>query len=108
MTYAYTMDVGQPIEMYERVREELEHQLGRTIPQGCLVHLVTRTDSGFRVTEVWESHEAADRFGDEIMRPLISRVTGRTDAELAQNPPASEELHVHRLEIDTAALATSG
>ncbi|GAC1324900.1 MAG: hypothetical protein NVSMB13_07070 [Mycobacteriales bacterium] len=98
------MDVDQPIEMYDGVRAEVEKQLGQSTPAGCLMHLVTRTDSGFRVTEVWESHEAADRFGDEVMRPTIEQVAGPEIA--AQGPPPSEELEVHRLAIGAQSAAS--
>ncbi|MDQ6650221.1 MAG: hypothetical protein M3Z02_08910 [Actinomycetota bacterium] len=97
------MDVAQPIEMYDKVRAEVEKQLGQPAPAGCLMHLVTRTDDGFRVTEVWESHEAADRFGDEIMRPIIERVAGPDMA--AQGPPPSVELEVHRLALSEQSSA---
>jgi hypothetical protein len=106
MTYAYTMDVPQPIEMYDKVRAELEKRLGRSIPEGCLLHLAVKTDTGFRVTEVWESHEAVDRFGDEVMRPIIAGVMGVPEAELEQNPPPNQEIDLHHLEVDVQALAS--
>ena len=61
--YAYDMDVAMPIEEYDRIHAEIQ---GRTsdVADQCLPHLVTRTDTGFRVTEVRETHEAADRWGD--------------------------------------------
>ncbi len=37
-------------------------------PQRRVRVQVVRIEGGFRVTDVWKSHEAADRFGDEIMR----------------------------------------
>ncbi len=103
MLYAYSMTVEQPAEMYDKVNAELEEELHRPLPQGCLVHLATRTATGFRVTEVWESHEACDRFADEVMRPLIGRVMGQQMLE--QGPPPSEDWDVMRLEVDAAAFA---
>jgi hypothetical protein len=104
--YAYSMDVPQSMEMYDRVREELQQQLGRPIPDGCLMHMVTRNDTGFRVTEVWESHEAVDRFGDEVLRPIIARVMGVPLSELDENPPPNQELDLHRLDVDSRAAAS--
>jgi hypothetical protein len=104
MTYALTMDVQQPAEMYEKVHAVVMQRLGRELPDGCLLHLATRTAGGFSVTEVWETHEAADRFGDEVLRPVISEVSGLSPAEmLAQGPPPSQELDMLGLAVDARA-----
>jgi hypothetical protein len=95
--YAFSMDVGMPVEMYQRVSAELSKELGGSLPEGCLMHLATRTGSGFRVTEVWQSHEQSDRFGDQVMRPLIERIAG--PEATAGGPPPSQELDVLRFEI---------
>lgn len=81
--YAYEMDVAMPIEDYDRVYAEI-HGRPSDLAEQCLLHLVTRTDTGFRVTDVWETHQAADRWGDEVMRPTIERVFG---AEMAASGP---------------------
>ncbi len=105
MTYAVTMDVPQPAEMYEKVHAAVVQRLGRELPEGCLLHLATRTEGGFSVTEVWESHEAADRF-DDVLRPMISEVSGMSPAEmLAQGPPPSHEFDVLGLTVDAGARA---
>ena len=49
-----------PIEDYDRVHAEVQGHAGDLAEQ-CLLHLVTRTQTGFRITDVWETHEAADR-----------------------------------------------
>ena len=104
MTYAITLDVSQPAEMYERVHAVVTQRLGRELPKGCLLHLAERTDGGFSVTEVWESHEAADRFGDDVLRPVILEVSGLTEAEmLAQGPRPSRELALLGLAVDARA-----
>lgn len=95
--YAYQMDVPQPLEMYDRVHAEVERRLGTTVPAGCLLHLVTRTADGFRVTEVWDSREASDRFSADVLRQVISDVAGPEQA--AAGPPASEDLDVHALQV---------
>ena len=94
--YGYSMDVAMPLEDYDRVQAEIQGHMGDLADQ-LLLHLVTRTDGGFRVTDVWETHEAADRFGDEVMRPAIERLFG---AEMAAGgPPPSQELDVHHLQV---------
>ena len=46
--------------------------------EGLLVHAAGQSPQGFRVVAVWESEEAANRFG-EILRPILQEV-GITDA----------------------------
>ena len=106
MTYAFSMDVAQPVEAYERVHSALMQRLGRELPTGCLVHLATKTEAGFRVIEVWESHEACDRFGDEVMRPLIAEVSGLPRDVVEQGPPPSQELQLLGLAVDEGALSS--
>ena len=46
--------------------------------EGLLVHAAGQSPQGFRVVDVWESEEAANRFG-EILQPILQEV-GITDA----------------------------
>ena len=39
-----------------------------------LFHWVTKTDDGFRVTDVWESRDAFEKFADEKLGPLLHDV----------------------------------
>jgi hypothetical protein len=41
--------------------------------EGLLVHVAGQGDHGFRVVDVWESEEAARRFGDRLM-PVLKEV----------------------------------
>jgi hypothetical protein len=95
--YGYSMDVPMPVEMYDRVHAEVERRLGSPMAPGCLLHLVTRTDGGFRVTEVWDSHEANDRFTDEVLRPVMTEVLGAQ--QVAAGPPPSLDLDIVRLQV---------
>ncbi len=103
--YAHQMDVAQPIEMYDKVSAEVQKRLGRPTPEGCLIHLVTVTDAGFRVTEVWDSQEAMDKFGDSIMRPTIESIMGSDMA--ADGPPPSQELKLHRAVVNEQASSSA-
>ena len=94
--YAFTIDVPQPIEMYEKVVTALR-DAGQDQPPERILHLAVPTDDGFRVTEVWESHEAVDRYGDEVMRPTIERVAGADVA--AGGPPPSVEFTLLGLQL---------
>ena len=103
--YAYQLDVPMPLEVYDRVHAEVERRLTGDLAVQWLVHMVVRIEGGFRVTDVWRSHEAADRFGDEIMRPIIGEVVGADAA--AAGPPPSEELDVHHLQVNERAIAAA-
>lgn len=91
--YAHQMDVEQPLAMWDEVHAEVRKATDNEMPDGLLMHMATATTTGFRVTEVWESHEAAERFIREVRRPIIERVGGAD--VVAAGPPASEELKVH-------------
>ena len=41
--------------------------------EGLLVHAAGQGEQGFRVVDVWESEEAAKRFGDQLM-PVLQEV----------------------------------
>ena len=45
--------------------------------EGILMHVAGQSPQGFRVVDVWESEEAAGRFG-EILQPILEEV-GITD-----------------------------
>ena len=45
-----------------------------SIPEGCIVDILSPTDDGYRVAEVWKSEEARQRIRCEILTPLLRRV----------------------------------
>ena len=49
--------------------------------EGLLVHAAGEGESGFRVVDVWESEEAAQRFGEKLT-PILQEVGVSTDVEL--------------------------
>lgn len=49
--------------------------------EGLLVHAAGEGESGFRVVDVWESEEAAQRFGEKLT-PILREVGVSTDVEL--------------------------
>ncbi len=59
-------------ELYERVREHLNLQ---DRPAGGILHLAGPSpNGGWRVVEVWESPEDAQRFVEERLRPAFQAV----------------------------------
>ncbi len=49
--------------------------------EGLLVHIAGEAPSGFRVVDVWESEEAASRFGERLA-PILREVGIQAEPEL--------------------------
>ena len=64
------------------------------IPEICIVHIMSPTDNGYRLTEVWESGQAWPRFRSEILTPLLRRVTGEESPQ--QPDPQAFRVHAVR------------
>jgi hypothetical protein len=72
---------------YDAVNERLNPEADK--PAGLIVHTAGFDEDGgvFRILDVWESQEDADRFMRERLGPLIEELlAGRPDA-----PPPSRE-----------------
>lgn len=50
---------------------------------GCLFHWVTKTDNGFRITDVWESEEAFGKFAEEKIGPITAKVGITSEPQIA-------------------------
>lgn len=68
MPYAFFYDVPSDERMYERVKTEI----GEDQPEGLLLHLVVKSESGLRHINVWESREQWERFADERVMPAVA------------------------------------
>ena len=79
MTWAVIEDVSAPaepydlVELYDTVHRLLLERTGGAF-DGRLVHLTWPTADGLRVIEVWESREQYDRYGREVIGPLVAEV----------------------------------
>jgi hypothetical protein len=100
MTWGVVVDVPAPVEVYDAVHAALLERTGGIVP-GLLVHLARATDTGFQVIEVWESRADRDRAEQDVVRPIMSELTG------GQAPPddAGSEFEVRGLVIPAAAVA---
>jgi len=49
--------------------------------EGLLVHIAGEGEGGFRVVDVWESEEAARRFGDRLV-PILQEVGIKEQPEM--------------------------
>ena len=56
---------------YEQVRDEVAP--GNRLPSGMLYHAAGPIPNGWRVIEIWESQEAADRFFQDKLGAALQR-----------------------------------
>jgi hypothetical protein len=76
MAHGIIATVPAPIDMYRAVNAQVSEQMGDSAPAGILVHIARATADGFQVIEVWESKQQCDAFQDDVLAPIIDRVTG--------------------------------
>ena len=62
---------GVTQEQYDAASQQVDAGGAMT---GCLVHVAGPMEGGWRVIEVWESKEDADRFFRERLQPVLGRV----------------------------------
>ena len=64
-------------------------------PEGLLVHAAGDVDGQWQIVDVWESQEAADRFGSERLGPAIEAVIGAAPP----GPPPTTIYEAHKVVI---------
>jgi hypothetical protein len=97
MAYGFVMDVPAPIEFYDALHAEIGRRTAGGI-DGLLLHIGRQTTGGFQITEVWESKELCDRFGAEILGPVLAELSGGQ----APEAPAREEFEPRGLVVPAA------
>jgi len=65
---------GATLDQYDEINERIGLLPGGPASRQELFHWVTRTPEGFRVTDVWESREAFEKFAREKLRPIYQEV----------------------------------
>lgn len=65
---------GGTLEQYDQVIAKMGFKPRGPGGPGGLFHWVTKTDSGVRVTDVWESREQFERFSRERIGPITAEV----------------------------------
>ena len=73
--------VGLTRQQYDEVRRGLE-EAGAWPPDGMQLHVLYGTEGNLRVTEMWESPEQFDAFGERLLPMLAERgvqATGRPE-----------------------------
>jgi hypothetical protein len=89
MAVAIVMDFdGTTLDQYDQVIEKMGLTPGGEGPPQALSHWVTETDNGIRVTDVWRSREAYDKFAEEQIGPFTREVG-------IESPPQATFYEVH-------------
>ena len=87
MAVGVVMEFEGTLDQYDQVVDAMGLTPGGPTPPGALFHWVTKTDTGFRVTDVWETREAFDQFAQEQIGPNAAA------AGLSPPQPAFHEAH---------------
>ena len=75
MTIGVQIDFpGATLDQYDQAIERMGYLPGGPSAHHELFHWVTKTESGIRVVDVWESREAYEEFAEERIRPVASEV----------------------------------
>jgi hypothetical protein len=89
MAEVVQLTVAPSREMYDAASAEL----GSTRPAGLIVHTATETaDGSVRIIDVWESREAAEAFGQDVLGPIIVRQMEAAGMPAEMPGPAPEFL----------------
>ncbi|MGZ4689396.1 MAG: hypothetical protein ACXVKA_08160 [Acidimicrobiia bacterium] len=79
---------GATLDQYDQVVEKMGFTPGGRGAPGGLFHWVTKTDTGIRVTDVWEAQDVFEAFAQEKIQPI-------TVAVGLPNPPVVKFFPVH-------------
>jgi hypothetical protein len=60
-------------EQYDSTITRLNEVLGESAPNGCDYHVCFGTEGNLRVSEIWDSREEFEAFG-EILMPILAEV----------------------------------
>ncbi len=107
MIWAVIEDVSAPaepydlVQLYDTVHRLLLERTGEAF-DGRLVHLTWPTADGLRVIEVWESREQYDRYGREVIEPLVAEVL----AGRPHPPEVVTRFDVRGLAVPTGSVVT--
>jgi methionine-rich copper-binding protein CopC len=82
---------GGTLEQYDEVDQKMAEKMGKEAPEGVHAHIAGATDDGFRVIEVWDSSEHAERYDQEAE-------LGEAMQEAGVPEPTITEFEVHSLD----------
>jgi hypothetical protein len=84
---------------YDEAVQRVNNELGLSEtdpPEGCDLHVCFGTDGDLRISEIWESREQWEAFGEKLM-PILQQV--------GIDPGQPDVYEVHRLEMRDGAAA---
>lgn len=96
MAWGFIMELPMTQEQYDA----LDAAVGPEDPQGLILHTSSKTDTGMRVIDVWESKEAYEQFERETLMPAWAELSGEPPA----GPPPRQEFEVHNARGPARAL----
>ena len=79
---------GTTLAQYDEIIEKMGFTAGGSGGPGGMFHWVTETDTGIRVTDVWETQEQFGKFSEERIGPISAEVG-------IPNPPNVTFYEVH-------------
>jgi hypothetical protein len=97
MQYGMMQTIPLPIEAYEEIHAQVMAAVDGPVP-GLYVHFARSTQKGYQLVEVWESKQHCDRFMEQVVNPIVERVT---DGRPLAAEPVTEEFEVHGLVTQT-------
>lgn len=75
MAIAVVMEfVGATLDQYDEVIKRMHFTPGGPGAPGGVSHWATATDTGIRVTDVWDTREVFDAFAQEKLGPISAEV----------------------------------
>ena len=78
---------GGTLDQYDQIIQKLGLRPGGPGGPGGLFHWVTKTADGIRVTDVWSSKEAFEKFSEEQLGPITK--------DMGISPPEMQLFEVH-------------
>jgi hypothetical protein len=79
---------GATLAQYDQILQKMGLSPGGAGAPGGLFHWVTTTDTGLRITDVWQDRETFERFAQEQIGPYSAEVG-------IPNPPSVSFFEVH-------------
>jgi hypothetical protein len=74
---------------YDEATRLFEEEFGQELPDGCDYHVCFGSDGDLRVSEIWDSREQWEAFGERLM-PVLARA--------GVNPGQPEVYEVHEVQ----------
>jgi hypothetical protein len=88
MAYAFYYDAPGNEQIYRLVSQAI----GKVRPEGLIAAVVTKTDTGLRHLDVWQSREQWLNFRDGQVRPAVAAVLADLGIPAPAEPPHEHEL----------------